>query len=46
VLDERLNIACGQGYILPIKVQRAGRSPMSPSELLRGFTIPAGTILP
>lgn len=46
VLDERLNIACGQGYILPIKVQRAGRSPMSPSELLRGFTIPVGTILP
>lgn len=46
VLDERLNIACGQGYILPIKVQRAGRSPMSPSELLRGFTIPAGTVLP
>ena len=46
VLDERLNIACGQGYILPIKVQRAGRSPMSPSELLRGFTIPPGTILP
>ena len=46
VLDERLNIACGQGYILPIKVQRAGRSPMSPSELLRGFTIPVGTNLP
>ena len=46
VLDERLNIACGQGYILPIKVQRAGRSPMRPSELLRGFTIPPGTILP
>jgi len=46
VLDERLNIACGQGYILPIKVQRAGRSPMSPSELLRGFTIPPGMILP
>jgi methionyl-tRNA formyltransferase len=46
VLDDRLNIACGQGYILPIKVQRAGRSPMSPGELLRGFPIPKGTILP
>ena len=46
VLDDRLNIACGQGYILPLKVQRAGRSPMSPGELLRGFPIPKGTILP
>ena len=46
VLDDRLNIACGQGYILPIKVQRAGRSPMSPGEFLRGFPIPRGTILP
>ena len=46
VLDDRLNIACGQGYILPIKVQRAGRSPMSPGELLRGFPLPKGTILP
>jgi methionyl-tRNA formyltransferase len=46
VLDDRLNIACGQGYILPVKVQRAGRSPMNPTELLRGFPIPKGTILP
>jgi methionyl-tRNA formyltransferase len=46
VLDDRLNIACGQGYILPVKVQRAGRSPMNPGELLRGFAIPKGTILP
>ena len=46
VLDEHLAIACGQGHILPIKVQRAGRSAMSPSELLRGFPIPKGTILP
>lgn len=45
VLDDRLNIACGEGYILPIKVQRAGRSAMSPAELLRGFAIPKGTIL-
>lgn len=46
VLDDRMNIACGEGYILPIKVQRAGRSPMNPGELLRGFPIPKGTILP
>jgi methionyl-tRNA formyltransferase len=46
VLDEGLNIACGQGYVRPLKVQRAGRGAMAPSELLRGFAIPKGTILP
>jgi len=45
VLDECLNIACAQGYIRPLKVQRAGRAPMSPGELLRGFAIPKGMIL-
>ena len=45
VLDDRLNIACGQGYILPLKVQRAGRGPMTPTEMLRGFPIAKGTIL-
>jgi len=46
VLDESLNIATGGGYIRPLKVQRAGRAPMTPGELLRGFAIPTGTILP
>lgn len=46
VLGDSLNIACEGGYIRPLKVQRAGRSAMSPGELLRGFTIPEGTILP
>ena len=45
VLDDGLSIACGTGYIRPLKVQRAGRSPMSPSDLLRGFPIPKGTVL-
>jgi methionyl-tRNA formyltransferase len=45
VLDNSLNIACGEGYIRPLKVQRAGRAPMTPGELLRGFPIPKGTIL-
>ena len=45
VLDDCLNIACGKGHIRPLKVQRAGRSAMSPGELLRGFPIPQGTIL-
>ena len=46
VLDDCLTIACGQGYIRPLKVQRAGRAPMTPGELLRGFPIPKSTILP
>jgi methionyl-tRNA formyltransferase len=46
VLDDRLTIACGSGAIRPIKVQRAGRAPMSAEELLRGFAIAKGTILP
>jgi methionyl-tRNA formyltransferase len=46
VLDDCLNIACGDGYIRPLKVQRAGRGAMTAGELLRGFAIPKGTILP
>jgi methionyl-tRNA formyltransferase len=45
VLDDCLNVATGDGYIRPLKVQRAGRGVMTPGELLRGFTIPKGTIL-
>ncbi len=46
VLDERLTIGTGSGSIRPIKLQRAGRKPMSPGELLRGFPLTPGTILP
>jgi len=46
VLDDHLTIACGSGAIRPINVQRAGRAPMSAEELLRGFAIAKGTILP
>jgi len=45
VLDGGLTIACGTGAIRPTLVQRAGRGPMTPSELLRGFAIPVGTVL-
>jgi methionyl-tRNA formyltransferase len=46
VLDDSLAIACGSGSIRPLAVQRAGRGVMAPDELLRGFAIPKGTILP
>jgi methionyl-tRNA formyltransferase len=44
-IDDRLLIACGEGSIRPLKVQRAGRGVMATDELLRGFAIPAGTDL-
>ena len=46
VLDDALTIATGDGAIRPTLVQRAGRAPMVPGELLRGFAIAKGTILP
>jgi methionyl-tRNA formyltransferase len=45
IIDDQLTIACGEGAVSPTLVQRAGRSPMSPQDLLRGFAIPRGTIL-
>ena len=45
VLDGALTIACGDGSIRPTLVQRAGRAPMTPQELLRGFAVAPGTIL-
>jgi methionyl-tRNA formyltransferase len=45
VLDGALTVACAQGALRPISVQRAGRGPMSPAELLRGFPIPPGARL-
>ncbi|KPF53199.1 methionyl-tRNA formyltransferase [Novosphingobium sp. AAP1] len=45
VLDDVLTIACGQGAIRPLTVQRAGRPAMDTAALLRGRAIPAGTVL-
>ena len=46
VLDDCLNVAAGIGRVRLLRVQRAGRSAMTVDELLRGFAIPKGTILP
>jgi methionyl-tRNA formyltransferase len=43
VIDEMLAVATGEGAIRPALVQRAGKAPMTPGELLRGFAIPKGT---
>ena len=45
VLDDALTIACGAGALRPTLVQRAGKGAMPVADLLRGFPIPAGTVL-
>ena len=45
VLNDCLEIACGEDIISPVRVQRAGRNEMSVFEFLRGCLIPVGTIL-
>ncbi|HEY0223017.1 MAG TPA: methionyl-tRNA formyltransferase [Pseudolabrys sp.] len=43
VLDDNLTIACGDGAIRLVQVQRAGAKPMSVEEFLRGTPVKAGT---
>jgi methionyl-tRNA formyltransferase len=45
VLDEHLTIACGDGAVRLVRLQRAGKSAMSATELLRGFSLPKGSRL-
>jgi methionyl-tRNA formyltransferase len=42
MLDDRLTIACGDGAIRVLQLQRAGKQPMSADEFLRGTPIAAG----
>ncbi|MDP9422803.1 MAG: methionyl-tRNA formyltransferase [Pseudomonadota bacterium] len=46
VLDDALLVQCGEGALRPKLLQRAGRTQMSADELLRGFTIFKGSVLP
>ncbi|PZO06047.1 MAG: methionyl-tRNA formyltransferase [Alphaproteobacteria bacterium] len=45
VLDEALTVACGQGAVRLIRVQRAGKAAQSAQEMLRGLTLASGTVL-
>lgn len=45
VLDHALTVACGDGALRILKVQRAGKRPMLAAEWLRGFAMPKGTQL-
>ena len=45
VLDAALTIACGEGSVRLLQVQRAGRQPMAAEEFLRGTPLTTGTRL-
>jgi methionyl-tRNA formyltransferase len=46
VLDDDLAIACGEGALRPLLLQRPGRAPVAATPFLRGFALPPGTVLP
>jgi methionyl-tRNA formyltransferase len=45
VLDDRFTIACQDGAVRLLQVQRAGRQPMSAEEFLRGNPLTVGMVL-
>jgi len=45
IISQDLTVACGSGALKLLRVQRAGKAPMKAHELLRGFSVPAGTRL-
>ncbi|MEM8571285.1 MAG: methionyl-tRNA formyltransferase [Pseudomonadota bacterium] len=45
VLDDQLTIACGQGAVRLLKLQRAGKGAMDAANFLRGYPVEAGTQL-
>ena len=44
-LDDSLLIACGQGALRLVRLQRAGKGAMAAADFLRGNPLPAGTVL-
>jgi methionyl-tRNA formyltransferase len=45
ILDDQLTVACGDGALHLTRLQRAGKSALSATELLRGFPLRQGEIL-
>ncbi len=45
VVDDRLTIACSEGAVRLLVVQRAGKGPMSAEVFLRGYTLPKATVV-
>ena len=45
ILDDALTVACGEGAVRMLEVQRSGRKPMAAAEFLRGFPLGPGARL-
>ena len=45
VLDEAPRIACGDGALRLLRLQRAGRGAMEATAFLRGYALPSGAVL-
>ena len=45
MLDDRLTIACGEGAVRLLELQRAGKQPMKAEDFLRGVQVAKGTVL-
>ena len=45
VLDDALRVACGEGAVRLIQLQRAGKAPVSAGDFLRGFPVSTGSRL-
>jgi len=45
LMDDRLTIACGDGVLRLIRLQRAGKKPMDGETFMRGWPVAPGTVL-
>ncbi|MEL7258595.1 MAG: methionyl-tRNA formyltransferase [Pseudomonadota bacterium] len=45
ILNDTLTVACGQGAVQILRLQRAGKGPQDRDTFLRGFPLPKGTRL-
>lgn len=45
VIDGELTIACGEGAVRLVSLQREGKSAMGIKEFLRGFSVPKGVVV-
>ncbi|PZQ78983.1 MAG: methionyl-tRNA formyltransferase, partial [Ancylobacter novellus] len=45
VLDDRLTVACGEGAVRLIEVQKAGSRALAAEEFLRGVELVKGVVL-
>lgn len=43
VVDDTLTVACGEGAVRLLKLQKAGGKPLAAAEFLRGTSVPAST---